>query len=165
MTNGEVKKVPAARAPLIVGLVLLALAALTLFDSFRVAAGTGPGVGPSVALKLIGGLLVVLGVVHLVTAWGQRAVHVELDADDRLNPLALAWVLGGLVIQIVALAFGAGFIISAAILFACTARGFGRPLLSLGPVYGVVLSLVVYAFFTKALSLSLPAGPLERLLF
>ena len=75
-----------------------------------------------------------------------------------------SWVLGGLVLQIVALSLGAGFIISSTILFTATACGFGRSLRSWGPVYGLVLTTLVYLFFTKALSLSLPMGPLEQLL-
>lgn len=164
MTSGEVKRVPVWRAPLIVGVVLLVLAALTLIDSFQVSVGAGPGVGPAVAMKLIAALLGLLGLAHLVLAWNKRTKRQELPWGETLNPAALAWVLGGLIGQIVALALGAGFIIAATILFVCTARGFGRSLKSLGPIYGVALSVAVYAFFTKALSLTLPTGPLERLL-
>lgn len=164
MTTSNDATAPAWRAPLAVGAILLALAALTLFDSFRVASGVGPGVGPSAAMKLIGGLLAILGIAHLVQASRLQKQRLALDPDDRVNPRSLAWVLGGLVLQIAALAFGAGFIVSSAILFAATACGFGRPLLSRGPLYGLALSAIVYLFFTKALSLSLPAGPLERLL-
>jgi putative tricarboxylic transport membrane protein len=165
MTNGDMQKVPAWRASLAAGLVLLTLATLALVDSFRVSSGAGPGIGPSVAMKLIGGLLGVLGIAHLATAWGKRSVSSELSRGDALNPVSLAWVLGGLVGQIVVLALGGGFIAGATLLFVCTACGFGRSLFSLGPVYGLALSVIVYVFFTKALSLTLPAGPLERLLF
>jgi putative tricarboxylic transport membrane protein len=165
MTSQDAPRVPAWRAPLVVGLVLLALAALTLVDSFRVATGTGPGIGPSVAMKLTGGLLGLLAVAHLVTAWTKRGESWDRTIEDALNPASLAWVLGGLTAQIVVLALGGGFIAAATVLFVCTACGFGRSLWSLAPVYGLALSMLVYAFFTKALSLTLPAGPLERLLF
>jgi putative tricarboxylic transport membrane protein len=157
-------KVPAWRAPLVVGIGLLVLAALTLFDAFRVASGVGPGVGPSAAMKLIALLLAALGIAHLVQASRlakQAAVRVS---DEKVNLTSLAWVLGGLVVQIAALSLGAGFILSSTILFTATACGFGRSLKSWGPVYGLILSTVVYLFFTKALSLSLPMGPLEQLL-
>jgi putative tricarboxylic transport membrane protein len=163
--NREAQKVPAWRAPLVIGLVLLVLATLTLVDSFRLSAGAGPGVGPSAAMKLIGVLIGLLGVAHLATAWSNRSASWELPFEEVMNPGSLAWVLGGLVTQILVLALGGGFIAGATILFVCTACGFGRSLLSLGPVYGLALSMIVYAFFTKALSLTLPAGPLERLLF
>ncbi|WP_420475740.1 tripartite tricarboxylate transporter TctB family protein [Noviherbaspirillum sp. ST9] len=165
MTSPAAQQVPAWRAPLVVGMVLLALATLTLVDAFRVTSGTGPGVGPSVAMKLIGGLLGLLGVAHFITAWRNRSASLDLALEEVMNPASLAWVLGGLIAQIVVLALGGGFIIGATVLFVCTACGFGRKLLSLGPVYGLALSVLVYVFFTKALSLTLPAGPLERLLF
>jgi putative tricarboxylic transport membrane protein len=66
--------------------------------------------------------------------------------------------------QIVLLEIGGGFIVSSVWLFALTARGFGE---RIGPKLlgiGVAISFAVYLFFTKALSLALPAGPLERLL-
>jgi putative tricarboxylic transport membrane protein len=164
MISGIEPKVPAWRAPLAVGSALLALGLLTLFDAFRVATGIGPGVGPSAAMKLIAALLVALGIAHLVQAVRAAKHTLVLDAGEKVNLRSLAWVLGGLVLQIVALSLGAGFIISSTILFIATACGFGRSLRSWGPVYGLVLTTLVYLFFTKALSLSLPMGPLEQLL-
>lgn len=158
---------PAARLlrpQLGVGIALLCLAALTLADAFRLATMTGVGVGPSAAMKLVGVFIGLLGLAHLVVAWRQRATPVpQPDADDKTNPAALAWVLGGLIGQIVMLLTGGGFILGSTILFVATARGFGRKVRSMAPVYGFILSTLVYVFFTKALSLSLPAGPLERL--
>ena len=164
MTGGAEHSAPAWRVPLTVGVILLGIAAVTLFESFRVASGVGPGVGPSAAMKLVAALLGMLGIAHLVQAAGLMRQRVAVDPDEKVNPRSLAWVLAGLVLQIVALSFGAGFIISSTILFTATACGFGRSLRSMGVVYGLVLSTVVYIFFTKALSLSLPMGPLERLL-
>lgn len=165
MSHGSNKNIPLWRAPAIVGVILAALASVTFTDALRLTVSTGPGVGPSVAMKLIAGILAVLAVAHFIDAWRKRARAEPAPWGDTINPVALAWVLGGLIGQIAALAFGAGFILSATLLFIATARGFGRPLKSLGPVYGAVLSIAVYVFFTKALSLSLPAGPLEKLLF
>lgn len=164
MTPVSQHTVPPWRAPLLVGLGLLALAALTLFDAWRVASGVGPGVGPSAAMKLIGLLLGGLGGAHLLQAIKHAKQARVPDPLNRANYRSLAWVLGGLIVQIVALAVGVGFILSSFILFIATARGFGRSLKSWGPVYGLVLSTLVYLFFTKVLSLSLPMGPLEQLL-
>ena len=164
MTNGKDGSVPAGRAPLVVGAVLLGLAGLTLFDSFGVASGMGPNVGPSAAMKLIALLLAGLGVAHLAQALRQSGQRQAQDPEDKVNPGSLAWVFAGLVLQIATLSLGAGFIVSSTILFAFTGCGFGRSLRSLGLVYGLVLSTAVYLFFTKALGLSLPMGPLERLM-
>jgi putative tricarboxylic transport membrane protein len=164
MTPGREHIVPAWRAPLLVGLTLLVLGGVTLVDAYRVADSIGPGVGPSAAMKLIAGLLVLLGIAHLVQAARASKHSLVLDAAEKVNLGALAWVLGGLVLQIAALSLGAGFILSSTILFVATACGFGRSPRSWGPVYGLVLTTLVYLFFTKALSLSLPMGPIEQLL-
>lgn len=164
MTTGKDGSVPAGRAPLVVGVVLLGIASVTLFDSFNVASGMGPNVGPSAAMKLIALILGILGAAHLVQGLRLVKQRQAQDPEDKVNPAALAWVFAGLVLQIVALSFGAGFIVSSTILFAFTACGFGRSLKSLGAVYGLTLSTVIYLFFTKALALSLPMGPLERML-
>ena len=57
----------------------------------------------------------------------------------------------------------AGFSIATGLLFAATAKGFGRgPLWKTVPI-GIVVSLVIWLIFTLLLKLSLPAGPLEQL--
>lgn len=168
MSRPSDKRIPLWRAPAIVGAGLAALAWLTLSDSLRLTAAAGPGVGPSAAMKMVAAVLAVLAVAHFITAWRKRdraAPAQAQEAEEAVNPVALGWVLGGLIGQIAALAAGAGFILASTLLFVATARGFGRSLRSRGPLYGAALSVAVYLFFTKALSLSLPAGPLERLLF
>jgi putative tricarboxylic transport membrane protein len=71
--------------------------------------------------------------------------------------------VGGLVAQILLLST-AGFSIATGVLFAFTAKGFGRgPLWKTIPA-GVVLSFVVWFIFSRGLQLSLPSGMLERLL-
>ncbi|CAN7368027.1 tripartite tricarboxylate transporter TctB family protein [Massilia sp. LjRoot122] len=164
MTQSINHTVPASRSPLIVGIALLMLGALTLFDAFRVASGVGPGVGPSAAMKLIALLLAGLGIAHLVQAARLARRSALRTTADKVNRVSLAWVLGGLVLQIAMLSLGAGFILSSTVLFTATACGFGRSLRSWGPVYGLILSTLVYVFFTKALSLSLPMGPFEQLI-
>jgi putative tricarboxylic transport membrane protein len=149
-----------------VGIALLLLAGVTVLDAYRVAVSTGVGVGPSASMKLIGAILALLGCAHLVAAWRTRAGSMPVPSVEQepANRAALAWVFGGLIGQILTLMAGGGFILGSTILFVATARAFGKPLKSLAPVYGAILSTLVYVFFTKALSLSLPAGPLEQLL-
>ena len=146
-----------------IGVALLLVAAALWFDAGRLPPAPAVGVGPSAALRLVGGLVALLGLAHFVSAWRARqAGHVH--AGDRGNHTSLGIVLAALVGQIVLLEVGAGFMISSLWLFALTARGFGE---RIGPKLlgiGAVLSVAVYLFFTKALSLALPAGPLERLL-
>jgi putative tricarboxylic transport membrane protein len=59
---------------------------------------------------------------------------------------------------------GGGFIPGITILFAATAAAFGRRAFVIDLGIGFVLAIVVYVLFVKLLTLSLPVGPLERLL-
>ena len=49
------------------------------------------------------------------------------------------------------------------LLFAFTARAFGRRALIADLVIGFVLSTLIFLMFNKLLQLALPMGPLERL--
>jgi putative tricarboxylic transport membrane protein len=85
-------------------------------------------------------------------------------APTRGNHASLAWVLGGLLGLIAILQLGGGFVAASTWLFVGTARGFGQRLSVKSFATGFGLSALVYLFFTRMLSLGLPAGPLERLL-
>ena len=56
-----------------------------------------------------------------------------------------------------------GFAIATGLLFAFTARGFGKGPLWFTVPLGIVVSLVIWLIFAGLLNLSLPAGPLEHL--
>lgn len=150
-----------------IGVGLVLIAALIWFDALKLPPGPTVGVGPSAAMHLVAAFVGILGIAHWIAAWRQRAKLAASGAVRTLphgNHAALAWVLGGLVGLIAILQFGGGFIAGSTWLFVATARAFGERL-SIKPfAIGIVLASLVYAFFTKALSLSLPAGPIERLL-
>lgn len=149
------------------GAALLVLATVIWFDAFRLPASQTVGVGPTAAMRLVSVLVAILGVAHWIAAWRSKARSVtgqKIHSNVPTNHSALAWVLGGLLGLIAMLQMGVGFIIGATWLFAATARAFGQPLRLKSPLIGLALATAVYAFFTLALSLSLPAGPLERLL-
>ena len=74
------------------------------------------------------------------------------------------WIVAGLVLQMLLLNV-MGFSIATGILFAFTARGFGKREIWYALPIGIMLSFVVWTIFSKLLKLSLPAGPLERLFF
>ena len=59
---------------------------------------------------------------------------------------------------------GGGFIPATTILFVATAAAFGRRAILADLAIGFVLAVVVFLIFDKLLTLSLPAGPIERLL-
>jgi putative tricarboxylic transport membrane protein len=151
-----------------VAVVLFGLAAVIGYDVTRMAPAQAVGVGPTAVMRMVAVLLTVLGLAHVVAALRLRAsLHGKKTSELDLvltNRAALGWVLGGLVGMILILQFDGGFVVGSTWLFAATARAFGQPIRVKSPAIGFVLAAAVYAFFTKALSLSLPAGPLERLL-
>jgi putative tricarboxylic transport membrane protein len=146
-----------------IGVVLLLVAAALWFDTRQLPASPAVGVGPVAALKLVSLLVTALGIAHFVAAWRARAAA-GVTATDRGNHTSLGIVLAALVGQILLLEMGGGFIVSSVWLFALTARGFGERIGGKLLAIGATLSVLVYLFFTKALSLALPAGPLERLI-
>ena len=87
-----------------------------------------------------------------------------MPARESYEPIALWWILGGLAALIAIIAFGGGFIVATALLFAMTAAAFGRRAFHIDLAIGFVLGIAVYLMFDKLLTLSLPAGPIERLL-
>jgi putative tricarboxylic transport membrane protein len=147
---------------------LFGLAGLIAIDLAGMAPPQAIGVGPTAAMRIIMLLLAVLGIAHVVAAIKARAASRGRDTHELASILthraALAWVLGGLAGMIVILQLGGGFVPGSTWLFVTTARAFGQPIRFASPLAGFGLAASVYAFFTKALSLSLPAGPLERLL-
>ena len=85
-------------------------------------------------------------------------------ARETIDAKAIVLILGGLAALIAIIGLGGGFIPATTILFAATAAAFGRRAILTDLAIGFVLALVVYLMFAKLLTLSLPTGPLERLL-
>lgn len=162
-TTGEAG--PGRGTTLAIGVALLALALVVWFEAATLPAPTTVGVGPSAAMRLVAVFVGLLGALHVIGAW-RRGRSGATSHDATVPPgnyRALAWVLAALFGLIALLQLGAGFIVAATWLFAGTARGFGQRLGPKSIGIGLVLATTVYLFFTKALSLGLPAGPLERL--
>ena len=93
-----------------------------------------------------------------IEAW--RGDFPEREEQDKLPVL---WIVGGLLAQMVLIKF-VGFSIATGVLFAMTARGFGRVSLPIALVSGILISALVWLVFARLLQLSLPAGPPERLM-
>jgi len=75
------------------------------------------------------------------------------------NGRALGFVTLGAVADVILLE-PAGFIAASSVLFCCAARGFGSRRWARDAVLGLAFSTGAYLLFTRALSLSLPAGRL-----
>ena len=153
---------PSSRRPDGAALVIAALLgglAVIIFWQTRAmpVSGQYAKVGPTTLPYAMAGFLAVLAIGHVFAAF-RHGVQ-ERDAD-RLGPML--WIVGGLVLQMLLLK-PAGFAIATGLLFAFTARGFGRGPLWFTVPLGIVVSLVIWLIFSGLLNLSLPAGPLEHL--
>ena len=145
------------RAELVIALALIALGAVVAWDAAHIRTGVAAysRIGPRAFPYAIAGGLVLLG---LATAFFALRSAAPMRERDEIAPMA--WIVGGLVAQILLLPF-AGFSVATGAVFAMTARGFGRgPLWFTYPI-GVVFALAIWLFFSQALQLVLPAGPLE----
>ena len=146
---------------LVIGLALLALAAVIFFDAQRLAPGSMYGVGPSVAPMMIAGGLVLLGLATVLAAWRPRdAADME---EGGIDQAAVVVIVAALAATIALMTLGGGFILACTVLFAGTAWAFGRRAPAADVAIGFALALLVYAVFTRALTLALPEGPLEKL--
>ena len=139
--------------------VLLALAAVILWDTASLQLATTYGIGPKAMPYVVAGGLALLSAGNLLMAF--RSGFPPREEVDRR---AVALILGGLAALIAIIGLGGGCIAAATILFATTSAGFGRRAIHIDLAIGFVLALAVYLTFDKLLTLSLPAGPLERLL-
>jgi putative tricarboxylic transport membrane protein len=151
---------PINRPYLVTGLVLLAAAAVTAWDASTMRIRANFGFGADAASYLVAGLLVLLALGHFV---GAVRGAVEMPADD-VDFRAMGWVGLGLAGLIGTIWLGGGFILAATLLFAFTARAFGRKAILVDLLIGAVLGLIVYLLFNRLLTLALPSGPLERLI-
>lgn len=146
-------------AGIAIALGLAGLAGVIWWDATRLTAGSPYGLGPDAAPKVVAVGLAILAMLNLVSAWRGTMPHRE---RGDLGPIA--WIIGGLLALIALIALGGGFILATALLFAATARAFGRRALAADLGIGFGLGIAAYLLFAKLLTLSLPTGPLERLL-
>lgn len=142
-----------------IGVALVAFAGVIAWQATTLPEGSGYGLGPSAMMYVVASGLGILGLGHLVTA-----MRGGLPDREQADWSAVGWICTGLAAVIAAVSFGGGFIPAMALLFTATARGFGRRAILVDLLIGLVLGLVIYLLFTKLLTLSLPVGPLERLL-
>lgn len=146
-------------AGLAIALILLALAGLIWWDMTTLQLSSVYGLGPK-AMSVI----VAIGLAILAVGNAIGALRGDLPARDHLDWKPIVLILGGLASLIALIALGGGFMLGTAILFAATSTAFGRRAILVDFAIGLLIAVVVYVLFSKLLTLSLPAGPLERLL-
>jgi putative tricarboxylic transport membrane protein len=147
------------RAAFAIGLGLGILGLLVGLDARNVGGGAYARIGPATFPYVIAAVLVALSIWTMVEAW--RGRFPERDHDEAKPVL---WIVGGLAAQLLLLNF-AGFSIATGLLFAATARAFGKRKLYVSVPLGILISFAIWTLFSQVLRLSLPAGPLERLFF
>jgi putative tricarboxylic transport membrane protein len=147
------------KAGLLIALALLVLAGLIWQDMSSLQLSSVYGLGPKAMPMVVSIGLAILGVGNAVSAF-----RGELPERESLRWTPILLIIGGLALLIAFVEFNVGFIPATAVLFACTSAAFGRRAFITDLVIGLVAGLVIYLLFAKLLTLSLPMGPLERLI-
>ena len=147
------------RAGMVIAGLLLLLAIVIFWDTASLQLGQTYGVGPKAMPYVVAGGLALLAIGNAWLAW-----RGDFPEREEFDPKAIVLILGGLAALIAIIGLGGGFIVATAILFAATSAAFGRRAIHIDLAIGLVLGVAVYLLFDKLLTLSLPAGPLERLL-
>ena len=145
------------RAGVLVALGVVALAGVTAWQTTSIP--TSPAyaqIGPRVFAWGVALGLVLLGGVLLFQALTGRWAAEEEDAAE-VDWSALAWLLGGLFLNIV-LIETLGFVVASTVLFVCVARAFGSAQWVRNAGIAVVFALVTYLGFAKLLGISIGAG-------
>ena len=119
-------------------------------------------VGPGVVPRIVGAILIVLGLamVREAVTGGFRGHDEEGEAKLPMDWRAFGWVSAG-IIGYGLLIEHLGFIIASTLLFVFVARGFSSRRWILNILVGAVLAVAVYAVFNYGLGLTLPAGVLK----
>jgi putative tricarboxylic transport membrane protein len=146
-------------AGLVVAAVLAALAAVLVLDASRLPSTSMYGMGPEAMPVVIAVGLGLLAIGNLIDA-----LRGNLPPRESADPKPVLLILGGLAALIAIIGLGGGFILATAVLFVATSAAFGRRAILTDAVIALVLSTLIYLAFDRLLTLSLPSGPLERLL-
>jgi putative tricarboxylic transport membrane protein len=143
----------------VIAAVLLALAGIIFWDASSLQLSSAYGVGPKAMPMVVAAIIAALAIGNLV-----MTLRGELPERESADPKAILLILGGLAALIALIGLGGGFIIATAVLFATTSAAFGRSAFLVDLAIGLGLGVLLFLLFDKLLTLSLPAGPLERLL-
>lgn len=161
--SGDLPQGPASRridsAGLVIALALAALAAVLVWDASRLQSNTPYGMGPHAMPIVIAIGLGILSIGNLIDA-----LRGNLPPRESADPRAVWLILAGLALLIAIIGLGGGFILATTSLFVTTAKAFGRRAFLADLAIALAMTTLIYLAFDRLLTLSLPAGPLERLL-
>ncbi len=162
MTSEASRPTPVRRADpagLVIAFVLAALAGVLIWDASQLQSNTVYGMGPQAMPIVIAIGLMLLAAGNLIDALRGR-----LPARESADPRSVLLIFGGLTLLIAIIGIGGGFILATTALFVTTSAAFGRRAILTDFAIAFVLTTLIYLAFDRLLTLSLPAGPLERLL-
>jgi putative tricarboxylic transport membrane protein len=146
-------------AGLVIAAALAVLAAVLVLDANRLPSTSMYGMGPEAMPIVVATGLGILAIANLIDA-----LRGNLPPRESTDPKPVLLILGGLVLLIAIIGLGGGFIPATSVLFVATSAAFGRRAILADLAIALVMSTLVYLAFDRLLTLSLPAGPLERLL-
>ncbi|MCC8982721.1 tripartite tricarboxylate transporter TctB family protein [Bradyrhizobium acaciae] len=155
-------KLPARRvdrAGVVIAAALAVLAAVLVWDASQLPSTTMYGMGPEAMPIVIAIGLVILAVGNLIDA-----LRGNLPPRESVDPKPVWLITAGLALLIGIIGFGGGFVLATSALFVTTSAAFGRRAVLADTVIALLITTLIYLAFDKLLTLSLPAGPLERLL-
>lgn len=146
------------RAGFVIAGLLALLAVVLVRDASKINAVVTYGMGPEATPVVIATGLGILAIANFIDA-----MRGNLPPRESADPLAVWLILGGMAALIAIIGLGGGFIPAATVLFVATSTAFGRRAIVTDLIIALVLTTLIYLAFDKLLTLSLPAGPLERL--
>jgi putative tricarboxylic transport membrane protein len=147
------------RAGLVIALTLAAVAAVLVWDANQLQSNTPYGMGPHAMPIVIAIGLGMLAIGNLIDA-----LRGNLPPRESADPKAVLLILAGLALLIAIIGLGGGFILATTALFVTTSTAFGRRAILADLAIALVMTTLIYLAFDRLLTLSLPAGPLERLM-
>lgn len=148
------------RSPLIMPAVVAAFSLYLLVGGAMLDAGGAEFPGPRFVPVIVGGVGLVLALALALEVL-RRPEPVADPTPEKYRTysdfVALAWVIGGFLAGALLLPV-LGWILAGALLFWCTAHGFGSRRPAFDILISLFLSSVVYLIFGTALDVALPSG-------
>jgi putative tricarboxylic transport membrane protein len=161
VTSGDSTQSPRRVDPagLVIAALLAGLAAVLVWDARGLQSVAMYGMGPEAMPIVVATGLALLAIGNFI-----NALRGNLPARESADPVPVLLILVGLALLIAVIGFGGGFILATSALFVTTSAAFGRRAILVDSIIALVMSTLIYLVFDRLLTLSLPAGPLERLL-
>jgi putative tricarboxylic transport membrane protein len=163
MTEDASNSPPASRhvdrAGVVIAVALAALAAVLVWDASQLQSTTMYGMGPQAMPIIVAAGLGLLAIGNLVDA-----LRGNLPPRESSDARPVLLILAGLALLIAIIGLGGGFILATSALFVTTSAAFGRRAILVDAIIALVMTTLIYLAFDRLLTLTLPAGPLERLL-